>query len=73
MVEFEKVFEPDFRIEQKDQLFKAVRELSEKIGESSGTSTFITMEDALNTGSKIFLIKNEPSKESHVERNFIEV
>ncbi|GAI06516.1 unnamed protein product [marine sediment metagenome] len=72
MVDFEKVFEPDETIGEEDKLFKAVKELSGKIGESTGTSTFITVEDALNSGSDILLIKNETSEDSPVERNFID-
>ncbi len=71
LVEFEKVFEPNGRSDE-DELFKAVKEVSEKIGESSGTSTFITVEDALISGSIIFLIKKEMAEDSPVERNFID-
>jgi len=72
VVDFEKVFEPTEGIEEEDKLFKAVKDLSRKIGESAGTSTFITVEDALNSNSDIFLIKNETSEDSPVERNFID-
>jgi len=73
MVEIEEVFEPDKGVEEKDELLKAVKKFSEKIGESSGTSTFITVEDAINSKSKIFLIKKEDSEEAPVERDFVEV
>ena len=71
MVEIKRVFEPKKEIEEKDKLFKAVKELSEKIGESTGTSTFITVEDAINTDSEIFLIKKDSSKESRIRREFV--
>ena len=73
MVDFEKVFEPNGRIREEDKLFKAVKELSEKIGESTGTSTFITVEDALNSGSDIFLIKDGILESLPIERDFIDV
>ena len=71
MVEIKEVFSPNKNIKERDKLFKAVKELSDKIGESSGTSTFITTEDAINSNSKIFLIKKEIISLLPVERNFI--
>ncbi len=72
MVEIQKIFEPNKEIQEKDRLFKAVKDFSEKIGESTGTSSFITVEDALNTGSEIFLIKTDVFEMPSIERNFIE-
>lgn len=72
MVELKSVFKPNEEVEEKDKLFKAVKELSNNIGESSGTSTFITVEDAINSGSEIFLIETEGEDESPVERGFID-
>jgi hypothetical protein len=57
----------------KDELFRAVKELSKKIGEYPNTSTFITVEDAMTTGSDIFLITGRPEEKEkeNIEREFI--
>lgn len=71
MVEMKKVLDSSNYTEIETQLFKAVKDLSENIGESSGTSTFITAEDALNSKSDIFLIKKDEIEEKPVIRKFV--
>lgn len=74
MVELEEIFDPkkDTKEEKNGVLLKSVKVFSERLGESSGTSTFITIGDSLETGSKIFLIKKEPSEENPIRRDLIE-
>ena len=72
MVEIKRILDSNKYPNKETQLFKAVKDLSEGIGESSGTSTFITAEDALNSKSDIFLIvKKEFEQEKPVIRKFI--
>jgi hypothetical protein len=71
MVEMKRVLDSSKYSDIETQLFKAVKDLSKEIGESSGTSTFITAEDALSSGSDIFLIKKDEEDEEPVIRKFI--
>ena len=71
MVKIIKVFEPEGK-DGKDDLFKSVKDFGEKIEEYPNTSTFITINDALASGAKIFLIKGEKKEDTEIQRDFVE-
>jgi hypothetical protein len=70
MVEIKKIFDAKELTEEKDSC-KLAKEFSEKIGEYPNTSTFIAIEDAINTGSDISLIEDGDNSESDIQRDFI--
>ena len=70
MVEIRKIFD-NKKIKSQKDLCKSVKELSEKIGEYPNTSTFITIEDAINTGSDISIIEGADNPDSEIQRDFI--
>lgn len=73
MVKIIKVFNPEKKMNE-DSLLKKVKEVSERIGEYTNSSTFITVQDALSSGSEIFLIEDDKSdKDLEVQRDFINV
>jgi len=71
MVRVTKIFEPEGK-DKKDDLFKSVKEFGEKIEEYPNTSTFITIKDAMTSGSEIFLIDDETEESPDIQRDFIE-
>jgi len=70
MVEIKKIFGIKELSEEKDSC-RLAKEFSEKVGEYPNTSTFIAIEDAINTGSDISLIENDDNSELEVQRDFI--
>ena len=72
VVKIIEIFEPKNKT-KKDDLFKSVKEFGKKIEEYPNTSTFITIEDAMISGAKIFLIEGEKRENKEIQRDFIEV
>lgn len=71
MVEIIKVLNTEKKFTE-DLLLRKVKEVGEKIGEYTSSATFITVQDALASGSEIFLIEGEkPRKDKEVQRDFI--
>ena len=58
--------------EEKDSC-RLAKKLSEEIGEYPNTSTFIAIEDAINTGSDISIIEDNDKSEIDIQRDFIAV
>lgn len=71
MVKIIKVFESKGKDED-DNLLKSVKDFGKKIEEYPNTSSFITIQDAMASGAKIFLIKGEKKENKEIQREFIE-
>ncbi len=54
----------------KDLLFKSAMQLSQQLKEEIDSSTFITVGDAISTGSAITIFKNLPEDKSNILRDF---
>lgn len=70
MVEIKKIFDIKELKGEKDSC-KLAKKFSDKIGEYPNTSTFIAIEDAINTGSDISIIENDDGSELEIQRDFI--
>ncbi len=57
--------------DEEDALFKSAKRLSKEIDEEIDSSTFITVEDALTTGSDIMFIKDLPLDKSDILMDFV--